>query len=296
MTWRGALTQVVERYGTQWPIPDTWSESAPGVFSGPEGLLKLTTDEGELIDPARCRAGEASRPVGWHLAETRNGVAIAARYVEQGARVLVWSVRVDADDIDDPSLALPEVQATYVLVANVERATRVVDEFLQYRRLAETGELDAFGHAALGPVPVLGAWSPDSEVAGNKELLSRRSDVELMYIGGGYLSFSDERSCCGIGLAPLPWRRISISRLGAMLRLAAGDSRVLTVLSTTQARVWQCDVAKAGVSYQLARPDGVVVGVGALATDSFGQVWNVRYWLDPEHGHDSIARLSAART
>jgi hypothetical protein len=83
----------------------------------------------------------------------------------------------------------------------------------------------------------------------DQRLLARRADVELMHLGGGYLMFADAASCCRVSLAPLPWRRVSVARVEALLRRRAGGDAVITIRSSSQARVWRCDVAPAGVSY-----------------------------------------------
>jgi hypothetical protein len=101
MTWRGTRTSVVERHGTRWVIPMTWRETAVDVFSGPEGALTLSLHDGD-IDPARCRAADEQRQVGWHLASTRNGVAVTARYVERA--LVSWCGRSARMPTTSPTL------------------------------------------------------------------------------------------------------------------------------------------------------------------------------------------------
>lgn len=89
------MVRLVEESGTQWPVPVSWKETSEGIFEGAEGLLKLSLEDGDLIDPARCRVGEALRPAGWELVRTVNGTAITGTYEETGARVVVFSEPVN---------------------------------------------------------------------------------------------------------------------------------------------------------------------------------------------------------
>src|SRR5690348_14952900 len=107
------LLRRLERFGTTWPVPSAWNESAAGVFEGGSGIFQVEARDGALIDPARIRAAGAAKPGTWRLVRTVNGVMLAGAYTQAGAHVLVYAVRPDERDLTI-TYDLPEIQATYV--------------------------------------------------------------------------------------------------------------------------------------------------------------------------------------
>ncbi len=276
--------------GTEWPIPDSWSEASEHVFRGPQGLLELTFEDGQLIDPARCRAAESSRPAGWQLARTRNGTAITATYEDRDALVIVFAVRLDPEDMPQSTeYGLPELQATYVLARDKDTTEAAIRESLECRAIpaAEHGSLDEYGHAAMGPVPFLGSWMPVGDHVDNTGTLGTQllGGAYLMLVGGGWLVFSDAKQCCGAFLEPLAWRRLDEARALEKLRSELSPKGLTPSLDPKHhARVWDCSISSHGLSYVVHADKGRVHGCGAFWTDAFGQAWRLHYWLDPADG------------
>lgn len=292
------MVRLVEESGTQWPVPVSWKETSEGIFEGAEGLLKLSLEDGDLIDPARCRVGEALRPAGWELVRTVNGTAITGTYEETGARVVVFSVRVDREGQGgSDALGLPEVQATYVLVGSAEAVVAAVHESLKRVPIhsSEFGLLDSNGHAAMGPVPFLREWQPVGDAIDNSGRLGSPTlgGAFQMLIGGGWLMFSDASRCCGVNLAPLPWRALDDLRARRQLEHQLGPKGFAARLQSDRgARAWQCSVSDRGLSYSVHDSSDNRVGLEAFWFDQFGQAWRLTYWLHSrEHGRAAELRL-----
>ena len=293
------LRTEIELAGTKWPIPEGWTPTSEYVFQGREGLLKLSVEDGALIDPGRCLAARDAQPGLWQLARTRNGTGLLGDYRDRQARVVVCSVRADTAHwpVED-QFSLPEIQATYVLVENEEAIANAVRESLAQRVIppSEFGPLDEFGHAAMGPVPILGGWLPVGDwtdktgTPGTAQL----PPAYPMLIGGGWLVFTDAPRCCGVMLEPLTWRRVDEGRALGKLELELHTKSLIARRETGDgARVWQCKLSEHGFSYSAHDPQGILRARGAFWTDAFGQTWRVHYWLHPEHG-DEAERLLAA--
>lgn len=287
----------IEEYGTQWPVLSSWTRSRGIVFEGREGILKVEIDDGGLIDPARRQAATASRSAGWELVRTRNGTALVGSYRQSGASVIVAVVRADEmHTASRESNGLSEIQATYVFgngedQAAVSAIRNALEEFV----IPSTnyGRLDAFGHAAMGPVPILTSWAPVGEsvdTSGRQSL--NLGDVHVLLVGGGYLVFADDLKCCGFTLEPMPWRDFDVNRV---LQRLEGEltSKGLApqLIDAGVARVWQCQISESGLSYGVADSRSSIRGIGAFWKDAFSQVWRIHYWFGLEHGFDSERSL-----
>jgi hypothetical protein len=279
----------IQESGTRWPIPSSWEQSKPGVYEGKEGLLKVVVEDGDLIDPGRCRSANEIRAADWHLVRTSNGTAVTATYSDSGARVQVFAVRADERDLGGlPLDGLPEVRATYVLAGNADAILSELEQQLQQRTVSqeEYGSLDTYGHAAMGPVPVIGAWSPigESEIASDAVAVSGRASY-LTLVGGGWIMLADDTRCCGVMLQPLAWRRLYQERIEDLLKVELSN-KGLTVHSTSlaTARVWGCAISEHGHSYTAKDAADRLRAVDAFWQDAFGQAWRLHYWLDPQHG------------
>src|SRR3954468_23897389 len=112
---------MVSCAGTSWPLPEGWARTGDLEYSGAGGVLHLATRDGDLLDPARCRAAERAQPGSWRLLGSRNGVVMCGDYTDAGARVLAFVTRCDPPEGADWSF--PEVQATYVF--NPKASSRV---------------------------------------------------------------------------------------------------------------------------------------------------------------------------
>jgi hypothetical protein len=284
-----------ESFGLRWPLPADWRNVSEGVFQGDGGLFKVVTDEGALIDLARCTRAKAVRDGEWRLARTVNGLAIAGAYSQQGAKVRVFSVRVDPSG-DDPS-TLREVQATYVVIGSSSDAIlNDLERTLQVRtvRPEEYGRLDEQGHTSMGPVPVLRTW----HVVGEREgVLPKGSTSEAaqMFVGGGWLVLADDSECCGMLLQPIPWRQFDVSRAERLLSSEFEPKGMsLHRESGSAANVWAHRIAEHGYSYTARSEDGRASFVGAFWSDQFDQVWRLQYWLGRPHG-DETERLLKSR-
>jgi hypothetical protein len=284
-TWRW-----FESFGLRWPVPDDWRKVGEGVFQGENGLLKVITDEGELIDPARCMRAKALRDGEWHLARTVNGITIAGAYTEQRAMVRVFAVRVDGED---PS-TLGEVQATYAIASSKgsDALLSDIEHLLQVRTLRpdEFGRLDAQGHSSMGPVPVLRTWHVVGEPDG---ALPKGSEdaASQMFVGGGWLVLADESECCGLLLQPMPWKHVDNDRADRFLRAEFEPKGLALHHQSGSVAVWCTHrVADHGYFYVARENDGRARFVGAFWSDPFDQVWRLQYWLGRPHG-DETARL-----
>jgi hypothetical protein len=276
-----------ESSGFRWPVPDDWRTVGEGMFQGDNGLLKLVSDEGELIDPARCARAKATRDGEWNLARTINGVAVAGAYSQQGAKVRLFSVRADGEE------ALGEVQATYVIIgAKGPELLNDIDRLLQVRTLRpeQYGRLDAQGHSSMGPVPVLRSWHVVGEPDGALPKGATNAAAE-MFVGGGWLVLADESECCGLLMQPMPWKDFDSDRAERVLR-AEFEPKGLSLhrKSASESMVWMHRISESGYSYGARDRDGHERFVGAIWSDQFDQVWRLQYWLGQPHGADT-ARL-----
>ena len=286
----------IEEFGTQWPVLTSWTQSRRGVLEGDEGILKLTIDDGTLIDPARRQAVEASRPAGWELIRTRNGAALMGTYPQSGAGVFVFVVRGDESHAATrEEFGLPEIQATYVLVKNEEAVASAIRDALQAHLIppAEYGRLDVLGHAAMGPVPILTSWAPVGQSVDNSRRRSvHLGEAHLLLVGGGYLTFADDSTCCGFMLEPLPWREFDARRVMHKLeREMKPRGLVARLIENEVARVWHCQISQSGFSYTVSDNHAGSRGLGAFWRDVFSQVWRLHYWFGTEHGFDSERAL-----
>lgn len=292
----------LERGGTAWPIPASWAQTGEDQFQGPEGLLRLTVEgEGALLDPRRVENARSATPGRWDLARTRNGTALAGDYRDRGARVLVYTVRADEADVPGvDAFSLPEFQVTYVLVEDVEAIAGLVREALQQQVIPSSafGPLDAYGHAALGPVPMLGTWLPVGDFTDNTDTFGKavRPAAYPMLVGGGWLAFSEDTTCCGVKLEPLAWRLFdegrALERLGREL-----GARALTVrrVGDATAQAWQCRLGAPGLSYVAHDAQDFLRAHGAFWSDAFGQPWRLHYWLCPTHAREAERLLGACK-
>lgn len=296
------LRHQAELAGTEWPIPEAWTQTSDYVFQGREGLLKLSIEDGALIDPGRCRAAQDAQPGMWQLARTRNGTAILGDYRDRQARVVVYSVRADkAYWPGQDQFSLPEIQATYVLVQKEEAIANAVRESLAQRVISssELGPLDEFGHAAMGPVPILGSWLPVGNWIDKTDKLvtAQLATAYPMLIGGGWLILSDAPQCCGVLLEPLTWRRVDEGRALEKLELELRPKSLTARRETAEgAQVWQCRLSEYGVSYSAYDPEERLRARGAFWTDTFGQTWRLHYWFHPEHGGEAERLLGVCKT
>ncbi len=292
--------RVVREAGTDWPVPHGWEQVGERVFQGPGGLLKLFLGDGELIDPGRCWQAQESRPAGWGLVSTKNGVGMTGTYVDSGADVVVYVVHADCADVEaSEGFDMPEVQATYVISPGDSGLAQTIRASLDCRPLTSTelGLLDTYGHAAMGPVPLLDTWLPVGDFIDNTGRLREapKGKAYVMLVGGGWLMFADEAKCCGALLEPLPWRTLdhvrALERLNSELR-----PRGLSVQTehVGGARVWQCQMGGGGLWYSARDEQGHLGSKGAFWTDPFGQTWRLHYWFHPAHWHDADGRLAEA--
>jgi hypothetical protein len=244
-------------------------------------------DNGDLIDPGRCERAESTQAATWKLVRTRNGVAVTGSYLESGVRVLMYCVRPDVCDLPASTYEMPEVQVTYVFTKApsdelVGRVRELVDE--QNVEPGDFGQLDAYGHSAMGPVPFLRSWAHVSDDAAQETSKpDPTNDAYLMLVGGGYLMFADAKRCCGVLLRPMAWRSSDPQRVSELLTNEVAK-KGLTIEITPDARVWQCAIDRRGVSYTAVDRSGRVASLGAVWTDGLGQSWRLHYWFHPEHG------------
>ncbi|MDX2092606.1 MAG: hypothetical protein SFX73_32375 [Kofleriaceae bacterium] len=159
------------------------------------------------------------------------------------------------------------------------------------------GRLDYQGHAAMGPVPILGTWRPLGELVDNRgELVRLKAETAFpILVGGGWLSFRDENECCGVSLEPLPWRDLDASKANDYIRdvAIARECDVVLSLSFGAASVWDKPIADNGVSYDFTNKSGNNEAVGALWLDQFKQVWHLQYWLSGMHKQPIRSALQA---
>jgi hypothetical protein len=295
VTHQEATDLEVVELGTRWPLPPAWTRTGPGAYEGPTGILSVRLGDGSLIDDERCKSAEESRPADWRLVVTGNGTALAGTYLDEGARVLVYCVRADEDEVGPTSDPLPEIQATYVFVGMEERDYEFVRRLLEVRPFlpAEYGTLDRYGHSALGPVPVNSSWLPVDEYVDHSGKLGTPAlgKGHLMLVGGGWVVFADASRCCGLHLEPKAWRHLDLDRVsGALGREAGGKGPGSTILDPTHAHVWGCPLG-IGISYESRDVVGHLRGAGAFWTDNFGQVWHLRYWIGPDHSQELVEML-----
>jgi hypothetical protein len=287
--------RTLEAYGTVWPLPAAWNQTEPGVFEGEEGMFKVFLDDnGDLIDPGRCERAESTQPAGWSLVRTRNGVSVAGSYVRSGVRVLIYCLRPDVRDLPAATYEMPEVQVTYVFTnAASDEFVRCVKDLVDEQNVEprEYGQLDAYGHSAMGPVPLLRSWVHVDETVRQPNKPNQSDDAHLVLVGGGYVTFADVHRCCGMGLRPMAWRTYDAARVNEQLTSEVAQ-KGLTIEIAPQARVWKCAIDRRGVSYTARDPSGRVASLGAVWTDAFGQTWRLHYWFHPEHGRQPERVLS----
>lgn len=288
-------SQWVEKRGTRWPVPESWSEIEPDVFSGEDGLLKLVAQDGMLIDFSRSRSAGESAAGEWGLAWILNGVALFGRVSEGDTEVLVYSVRAERDSSEE---TLPELQAVYVVPKLHSRLLDMTAEALSHRRVRdeECGALDGAGHLAMGPVPCHGSWRPLGEQLDSvgSARMAGLGEAGLVLVGGGWLTLCDEGRNSGFLLQPMSWRQFDVNRVLDFIRDAARrrgfDSKVL---SLSEARVFRSHLASSGVSYEGRDSEGRTRTVGAFWSDPLGQMWLLHYWFDVSRGGAIIQALGA---
>jgi len=150
-------------------------------------------------------------------------------------------------------------------------------------------------NAAMGPVPFLREWQPVDGAIDNSGRLGSPTlgGAFQMLIGGGWLMFSDASRCCGVNLAPLPWRTLDDRRARRQLEQQLSPKGLAARLQSDRgARAWQCSVSDRGLSYSVHDSSDNRVGLEAFWFDQFGQAWRLSYWLHSrEHGRDAGLRL-----
>ena len=277
--------------GTRWPLPTSWKQSAAGAFSGPEGILNLSSFDGELLDPSRCASAAQRIPGEWVLARTANGVAIHGHYVEEGAAVVVCSTRSDAPATEH--WRLPEVQASYVFRHSAIGLAHQIRQALDVRpfQQLELGIMDDFGHSAMGPVPIHVSWFQGHELHAMPRDL--RTKAVLSLIGGGVMTLADETQCCALLLEPLPWRDFSLETAMSNIGKSLGDSAVR--FDREAAGVWNWQIAPTGCSYEAFKHSTNSRVVGAAWADQFGQSWHLRYRFGSDHGKTVEQELLTAK-
>ena len=283
---------IVTMLGTQWPVPRTWRPTADGGFSGSEGILNLVSFEGELVDPNRCQAAAKQRPGAWSLAMTINGQSIYGRYTKRGALIALSIVRSEPPPVTD--WLFPEIQASYVFAPSARDLADRIASKLQVLPIPEVdyGLLDEYGHATMGPIPVLTSWTSVGDEDRGPPYGSLGEKAVLTLVGGGVITLSDAPRCCRLVFAPLRVRESSSEAAIASIRtsLAGSDVRI-----TNGARVWNWQIAGEGCSYEAFIPTTGSRVVGAAWADQFGQSWHLRYTFGPDHGKTVEQELLTAK-
>lgn len=279
-------------FGTRWPVPAGWQPDGKGGFVGPGGILALDSYEGMLVDPNRRSIAMRDRPGTWKLVRCHNGLALYGRMTEGRSQVLQWIVRSEVPAGEE--WLFPEVQATYVLGAEAAGLVEPIETALGTRVIAddELGELDEYGHGAAGPVPVLTDWVTVDEPGSPAPygFVPARATVSL--IGGGVIALKDPAGCCRMVLSPLPLARVTPDAAAAWIRRAVRDPDLQ--VSADGARVWTWVLAREGCSFELPATATRARIVGAAWADPFGQGWQLRYTLSPEHASSTERDLRSA--
>jgi len=281
----------LELLGTKWPVPSTWKQTAPDKFASETGAFAIETFDGELIDPARCEAAREQHPGDWMLASTVNGMSVCGRVTSEGRLVLQYVSRCARPEGED--WFVPQVQATYAFAASEKQLADEIIAALGVQPMsdADYGLLDVYGHATMGPVPVLTSWEFVGD--GDPGPVWRESAPEiLMLVGGGFQMLQDPAACCGMLLAPMPWPSFSADLARSAIR---GSLKTDVRFMNDGAMVWNQRISETGFSYEAFDPSARTRFVGAFWADPFGQSWQLRYWFGPDHGKATEQRLMAVR-